>query len=141
MHKQRAKKIILFLSIFFSSALFADSIMMIAPTAPGTITLSKAGTQLVDYVVLNNTNNQILSNFIINPGFGSGQNAKSAISLLANECIVALTPGSTCTFQVKLTGNIYLPSSFFLSPRVCAYNGAVCSQPESSNRITVYVVP
>src|SRR5207237_9637430 len=61
------------------------------------------------------------------------------MSLQSNNCAAAtLTSGANCTFQILIRGSNQ-PSSFVLSPKVCAYNGAVCSQPVLTNRLQVTV--
>jgi hypothetical protein len=132
----------LFIILCLSSAAYANAIMVIKPVVPGAIILGKTATILIDYTVMNNTT-QPLWNFSIYPAFNTDPKASCAISLKTNNCTSTLAPGDSCTFQIQLQGNVNLPASFMLSPRVCAFtigtSAAVCSQPILSDRSIVNV--
>jgi hypothetical protein len=139
------RSLLIFIILCFSQATYAKAIMVITPVTSGAITLGQMQTITIDYTVMNNTNRHDLWNFSIYPRFNVDPKASCAISLKTNNCTTTLAPGASCTFQIQLQGNVHLPSSFTLSPRVCAYtigsSAAVCSQPISTDRSIVNVVP
>lgn len=133
----------LIFSVVSLPAMATSSIMIIAPNKTQA-TLMVTGQATIQYTVTNNTGNPnpgiILSQLTIYPAFDAGNQVKKSASIQNNTCAGAkLTPGSNCTFNVVLTGNNKLPETFVLSPRVCAFNDATCSQPNESNRVTVTV--
>lgn len=91
----------------------------------------------VPYVLTNNLPSESLSGFTINPSFGGG-NAESM--QVTNDSCTGLTipPNASCSFDVVVSGASQ-PSNFTLSPRVCAFNGAACSQPTAAYRTSVQV--
>lgn len=93
---------------------------------------------VVSYTVTNNAH-QPVEHLSIDTTFNSDGNS-SSIVLQNNHCSfpTVLGEGESCTFQVGISG-LRQPHRFIMSPRVCIYNGAVCSQPSASNRLIVTV--
>jgi DNA-binding beta-propeller fold protein YncE len=90
---------------------------------------------VITYTVTNNTISTI-SKLIIDPSYQIRRQS-SGISLQNDHCSNATLAGNaSCTFQVLVNGS-NASGSFTLSPRVCGFGGTVCSQPVSSNRVSV----
>lgn len=117
-------------------SVFAKPILIIVPDVKK-ITVAPGSSGSVNYTVTNNTTKTV-THLTVQPGFNTNGNP-AGISLPSNNCAAAvLTPGASCTFQVLIQEKGQ-PSSFTLSPRVCAYNDAVCSQPVLKDRLLVTI--
>lgn len=95
--------------------------------------MSQTGFTYITYTAKNNTS-KILNGLSIDPNYGTKANTLK-ITLNNNTC-TTLAVGATCSFIVSLQG-INQSTEFTLMPRICAYNGAVCSVPVLNNRIRV----
>lgn len=114
----------------------AASIMNIVPSTT-TVTVPTGSSASVSYTVTNNTASATLTKLTITPAAGGG--IASSMSLSSDTCTGSnLVPAASCTFNLVIQ-SANQPSSFTLSPRVCADNNTVCSQAIASNRPTVTV--
>lgn len=111
----------------------AASIVEIKPSSSSPIAISPTGATYVTYNAKNNTT-KVLNGINIEPGFGITSNALK-ISLIRNTCST-LAAGNSCSFIVSIQG-AGQNSQSNLTPRICAYNGAICSVPVAENRIPV----
>lgn len=134
-----------FISSVTSFPVLAGNPTMLITTNQTKVTLIQTD-DTIQYTVTNNTGNPdpkkgvTLSQLTIDPAFNAGKGVKEAANVQNNTCANAkLTPGSNCTFDILITGNNNLSETFVLSPRVCAFNKAACSQPDISNRVTVSI--
>jgi 6-phosphogluconolactonase (cycloisomerase 2 family) len=126
------------LILLSSSSLFANSVLVIVPAAL-TLGVSKTGTASMKYSVTNNTKHPV-NQLIIDSAYQSSGNA-AGINVVTNECSnKTLLPNASCTFDVLING-AGQPHQFTLRPRVCAYDGAVCSVPPAVNALQVTVSP
>lgn len=144
------KKLLVFVFAFITQAASAPAmamidkpIMMIVPDVV-IIPLDANGHATLHYTVSNNTGNgnpnkgMPLDGLIINPVVNANNEIKLAVTLQNNTCAdTTLHSASNCSFNLFLTGNDNLPNSFILSPHVCAFNGAICSQPNGDHRVIV----
>lgn len=128
-----------FALIFFGN-LYAIPILGIVPSV-NPVTLKANSQTLVTYAVTNNAGTD--TGIIVNPTYQTnGQ--PSGITLTNDSCTgSSLMPGGTCTFGILING-ANQPSSFYIKPQVCAFNGQVCSVPVSfpvDNTLSVDVNP
>jgi 6-phosphogluconolactonase (cycloisomerase 2 family) len=130
--------VLIMLILSASSSAFANSVLAIVPAAL-TLGVSKTGTASMQYSVTNNTKHPV-NQLIIDPAYLSNGNA-AGISVAANACFnETLLPNASCTFDVLING-VGQPPQFELRPRVCAYNGAVCSVPLAVDILQVTLSP
>lgn len=124
---------------FVTTSVFAETIMQIVPqSSPDPVTRS-GGTTTVDFRMRNNSG-KTLTQITVDPDFGISSGV-SGITLSADACTGAsVVPLGTCDFTVEIQGNTTLPNKFVLSPRVCAFNNSVCSQPSKTDRPEIIVV-
>lgn len=128
----------LIITVFFAlSVAHAGAIMDIVPSSTSSIAISQNGQTYLTYVIKNNTS-KTLSSLSIDPGFG-GAGRSLSLYVSTNQCGI-LVPGASCVFIVTIQG-INQQAFTTLTPRVCAYNGSVCSIPILSNRVTVTASP
>jgi DNA-binding beta-propeller fold protein YncE len=128
------------IALMFVGNLYAIPILRIVPSV-NPITLKANSQTLVTYTVTNNAGPD--TGIIVNPTYQtSGQ--PSGITLINDNCTSSsLGPGGTCTFGILISG-ANQPSSFYIRPKVCAFNGQVCSVPVSApvdNTLYVTVNP
>jgi hypothetical protein len=103
------------------------------------IALSTAGTRTVNYTVTNDTS-QNISKIGIEPSYLTTGNA-DGIFLDTDHCSdQTLAPNGSCTFRVLLDGDEQI-TNFILRPRVCGYDGLICSVPLASNEVQVTLDP
>jgi 6-phosphogluconolactonase (cycloisomerase 2 family) len=130
--------LLIMLILSASSNAFASSILAIVPAAL-TLGVSKTGTASMQYSVTNNTKHPV-NQLIIDPAYQSNGHA-AGISVAANACFnETLLPNASCTFDVLINGSGQ-PHQFNVRPRVCAYNGTVCSVPLAVDTLQVTVSP
>lgn len=126
-----------FILIASNSVAYAASIFNITPSIISN-TISTNGMGVVKYTVVNNTN-KTLSKITIQPNYEGG-GALSSLSLQNDNCSGStLLSNASCTFQLSVSG-VNQPSTVTLSPKVCAFNGAICSVPIAELRTQVTVV-
>ncbi|HHF7374184.1 glycoside hydrolase family 18 protein [Legionella bozemanae] len=111
----------------------AASVVEITPSSSSPIVISQVGSTYITYTA-KNTTSKTLSGLTVDPNYRATANTLN-VSLSSNTCTV-LAAGATCSFIVSLQG-INQNAEITLMPRVCAYNGAVCSVPVLNNRIKV----
>jgi DNA-binding beta-propeller fold protein YncE len=121
------------------TTIFAQAVLNI--TAESTIAnLNLTGISTVTYTVVNSTKHPI-NQLTVDPTYSTTGNV-GGISLLNNHCAGLTLPQSgRCTFQILLTNAVIQPTVFFLRPRVCGYNGAVCSVPLATDEVQVSSSP
>ena len=91
------------------------------------------GQTSVQYTVTNNATKNI-PNISIAPNWNS---SAGGLSLSNDTCSgQTLTPAQSCTFDVAIPGRNQ-PSSFTLQPKVCGFNGNLCSQAASTFPVSV----
>lgn len=77
-----------------------------------------------------------MTGFSFDLAFGNTQHLK--LQLIQDRCSNStLEPGANCTFIISIQGN--QPLQRTLTPKVCAYSGAICSVPTASQRVQVIV--
>jgi 6-phosphogluconolactonase (cycloisomerase 2 family) len=122
-----------------STGAFAQAVLDIVPSLT-TANLNLTGISTVTFTVTNNTKHPI-DQLTFDPTNETTGNPRG-INLINNNCFgVTLTPNEKCNFQTILTGGVDNPSVFSLRPKVCGYNGAVCSIPIASNIVRVTTSP
>lgn len=122
-----------FWGLFFLNTVHAASIVDVTPSSASPIVIAPNGATYVTFSA-RNTTSKTLSGLSIDPGYGMPVNAMR-LSLISNNCAI-LSAGASCSFVVSLQGT-NRTSEFTLMPRICAYNGALCSVPVLSNRINI----
>ncbi len=122
-----------------TQALAGQPIMIITPNMTS-VDLPNSGTATVSYTVTNNTPQNQKQFSIFADSNISDKAAKKAISVQNNTCTGVVSPQQSCGFDILLTSNSNLKSNFVLSPKVCAYNNLVCSEPDVQNRVQVNLV-
>ena len=115
-------------------ALASTPIMTIVPSITQTY-VSPNGITSVTFTVTNNTH-KVINKITIDTAYATTGLAAN-IKLQNNQCI-SLAPGASCHFGVLISGKNQ-PLNFKISPRVCAYDGAVCSQPLCNNDLIVHI--
>jgi hypothetical protein len=106
----------------------AQSVLNITPEAT-IANLNLTGISTITYTVVNDTKHPI-DQLTVDPTYLTTGNI-TGINLLNNLCAgVTLPPNGNCTFQALV-----------LRPRVCGYNGAVCSTPLAANEVHVSSAP
>lgn len=126
------------LAFFFAGPLQAKALIEVMPSSTTPLILSPQGSTFVTYTAKNNTSKQ-LSALSITPNYGSNRGSGLNIYLSSNSCSgQILAPGSSCNFIVSINSSTRLGQSI-LMPRICAYNGAICSVPLSTDRIRIIV--
>lgn len=142
MHKLFNQFLLIIVATFFlisSTNVFAKAVLNIVPVSTY-VNLNLAGTAAISFTVTNDTKHPI-DTITIDPNYLSTGNP-AGISLINNQCAsVKLQPNASCTFQILLLDGIVQPALFVLRPRVCGYNGAVCSTPIQSNEVQVRATP
>jgi DNA-binding beta-propeller fold protein YncE len=118
---------------------FAKAVMEITLDSGSSIPVDRSGGSGTATFNVKNNSSKILTQITIDPAFGLKGGAGSVTLGAVNTC-VSLSPGASCTFEVNISGSTSFPDNFSLSPRVCAYNNTVCSQPTKANRPHVIVV-
>jgi DNA-binding beta-propeller fold protein YncE len=130
------------LSVFFlgaSTSNFAAAVLNVIPNALSA-NLNLTGLIQIVYTVTNNTHH-LINQITIDPDYLSTGNTAS-ISLSENSCAsITLAPNASCTFSVDVTDGVIQPASFTIRPRVCGYNGQVCSVPLITNQVQIKTVP
>lgn len=122
---------------FFLPTAQSAPIIDILPSSSNPIVMAPSGFTYLTYTAKNNTS-RTLSTITIDPAYGVTNNSLK-IFLTSNECgNVTLPPGGICSFAVSMQG-INQTTQFNLMPRVCAYNGAVCSTTTLNNRVNIMV--
>jgi DNA-binding beta-propeller fold protein YncE len=142
MQKLVNQYLLFFLTMIFlvgSTEVFAQAVLNIVPELT-TANLNLTGIATITFTVTNNTKHPI-GQLTIDPTNETTGNA-AGISLINNNCSsVTLAPNGNCTFQSLLNGGTTQPTSFALRPKVCGYNGAVCSVPTASNIVQITTAP
>jgi chitinase len=123
------------LGLLIFSTGYAIPILSIVPSITSTTLKANSVTE-VSYTVTNNAGP--MTGIIINPAYQTnGQ--PSGITLTNNTCS-SLGQGGICTFSLLISG-ANQPSTFEIRPRMCAFNGLVCSVPVETNILNVNVNP
>ena len=103
------------------------------------ISLTPTTASTLSYTVVNDTSHTI-NQLSVTPNYNSTGNA-SSITLQNDNCTPAtLVPNASCTFQLLVSG-ANQPTLFALRPRVCGFNGLVCSVPLGGSAVQVSVPP
>ncbi len=124
---------------FIAGSVFAEAVMTITTSSTDVPVTRSGSTSSVVFNVLNSSTTT-LTQLTVDPDFGVPSGV-SGITTSADTCTGAtLSPHGVCTFTVNIQGNTTLPNQFFLSPRVCAFNNSVCSQPAKADRPEVIVI-
>lgn len=128
------KKLILTFLLLFSFNALAESVFLIVP-ATKTVFLRSDATTTIHYTITNLATKAVPA-LIITPNFQSqGKN----LSIADNSC-GSLNAGESCHFSLIIPGQNQ-PSHFSVTPRVCSFQGAICSKPASNNVLFVNVYP
>ena len=129
--KFRLKNVTLLLVISMCGAVHAGPVMTIVPTS-WTTTVPANGSGSMTWTVTNTAPKAFTNMTFPLPIRTSGQ----SIGYTDNACTGnSVIPGGRCTFKTAYSG-ANQPSSFTISPVVCAYNGLVCTV---SSPLTVMV--
>lgn len=127
------KKITLILLLLGNTAIAAplsNTLFSITPSETS-LYLSSNGSGNVMYTITNNATDSATPS--ITPGYQSSGNN---LTISSNTCNISLSPGASCTFRVLISGSNQ-PENFTITPRVCGYNGFVCSIPPNAVTVTV----
>lgn len=125
--------------IVYGLILFSQTFMVIAQgntlfsikPSETTLYLSSNASASVLYEITNNSSEKTLPSITL--GYkSSGKN----LTIGSNTCNVELLPNTSCTFRALISG-ANQPETFTINPRVCGFNGFVCSV--SSMPVTVNV--
>lgn len=122
----------------------AAPIMVVTPNAL-TLTVNSQGSGALGYTVQNKTQSKGIHTITIDPAFGGGNAAGMSVPASTNTCLNytsanPLPAGQSCTFNVYIDGTNQ-PANYLLSPKVCIFDGATCSQPQQATRVTMTTVP
>jgi DNA-binding beta-propeller fold protein YncE len=131
----------LFVILCLGSAteVFAKGVLSIVPELT-TANLNLTGIATITFTVTNNSKHPI-DQLTFDPTNESTVNP-AGISLINNNCVGAtLAPNANCTFQTFLNGGVGQPDYFTLRPKVCGYDGMVCSVPLASDVVQVTASP
>jgi 6-phosphogluconolactonase (cycloisomerase 2 family) len=131
------RNILIFLILFevlIPNSVFAKAILNIAPSSLY-VSLHTPGRASITYTVQNNTA-QVINKISVNPTYQTTGNINDIFLQNDNCTSSTLNPSASCTFQLVLLSQNQ-PGSFTLRPRVCGYNGLICSVPLSSKEVKV----
>ena len=110
------------------------TLFSIAPSTTSITVASNAETSVV-YTLTNNSSATIpaIATQYITPGYNS---SGSGLSVMDNTCSSALPPiTGHCTFRVLIPAG--QASSFVMAPKVCGFNGSLCSFSANPVAVTV----
>ncbi len=125
-----------FLLASISSATLAATAFSILPFAINA-TVNSGGQASVLYTVSNLATASIPLLNVVSNWHSTGV----SLSLSNDNCSgQALAQGGSCTFNVTFSGS-QQPSSFTLQPKVCGFNGLICSQSASTFSVNVLEHP
>jgi 6-phosphogluconolactonase (cycloisomerase 2 family) len=97
-------------------------------------TVQSTGETSVQYTITNNATASI-PNLSITPGWNStGVNLSLSNDYCSGQTLVQ---GGSCTFNISIPGENQ-PNSFSIQPKVCGFNGMLCSQ--AANVFSVFVL-
>lgn len=125
--------------LFFSLILLANTsfaaplgntLFTITPSITN-LNLPSNGNSSVLYTITNNATKSVTPT--ITPGY---QSAGNHLTMAANTCDSVLASNASCTFRVLMSG-AGQPSHFTITPRVCSFNGFMCSVAGSAVAVTV----
>ena len=126
------KKIVTLILLSSASMSFATSIFTINPEV-SRLSVSSNGNTSALYTATNNSTATVPSLSILPNYLSRGNN----LSLFNDTCSgTTLVAGGSCSFRVLIPG-AHQPANFIVSPKVCGFNGLVCSLPSNSLNITV----
>lgn len=118
---------------------FAYAVLNITPESTSA-NLNLTGFATITYTTTNQTKHTI-NQLTVDPAYITTGNP-SGITLINNLCSnYSLPPNGSCTFQLLISGAVAQPASYIIRPRVCGYNGGVCSVPLVSNEVQVTSIP
>jgi hypothetical protein len=121
----------------FSVQAKAKAVFIITPSLTN-ISVLPGNTGTVSYSVVNNTS-RVINQISVGAAYETNGNP-TGINLQSDTCSGStLAPRATCAFTVIISGSNQ-PNSFQVRPRVCGFNGTVCSVP-LNNFIVAVVVP
>lgn len=124
------------LSSAASAASLGLTAFSVVPLATNT-TLSSVGETSVQYTVTNNASRSI-PNISIAPNWSS---SGVGLSLTHDTCSgETLASSESCTFDVAISGE-HQSSSFTIRPKVCGFNGNICSQSASPVSVSLVQHP
>jgi hypothetical protein len=133
---KKAFQILLIAILAIPFSVQAKAVFNITPSAT-TVNVPSGGSATVSYSVVNNTSRTV-NQIVVNPAYQTGGNS-AGITLQTDTCSGAtLATNATCAFTTLISG-ANQPASFMLRPRVCGYNGTVCSVPLGGNEVAVAV--
>ncbi|MDR3476419.1 MAG: glycosyl hydrolase family 18 protein [Gammaproteobacteria bacterium] len=132
---KRRTNILFALCAAMFTPVYAASVLDVMPSSTSPVAISATGGSYLTFTVKNNTAKTIKA-LSVDPGFGGLGNFLN-LSLSNNQCSnLSLSPYASCSFTVSVKG-INQTATATLMPRVCGFNGVVCSVPVLNNRVTV----
>jgi len=125
-------KIIFSLILLGSTSLAAlgNTLFTITPSVTN-LNLSSNGSSSVMYTVTNNAS--ISTTLSITPNYKS---SGSNLTIASNTCTGVLSSNASCTFRIFISGSNQ-PASFTITPKVCGFNGFICSVSSSTAVVIV----
>jgi len=127
------KKILqLSMLLSLSSIAFATTAFSITPLTTQT-TIQSNSEGAIRYTITNNATRSI-PNLSVTPAWSS---SGTNLSLANDNCTgQTLASGGSCTFDVSIPG-ANQPSSFEIRPKVCGFNGQLCSMPVNTTTVSI----
>ena len=107
-----------------------NSLFSISPSETN-LYLSSRGSASVLYSVTNNSRASATPSITLDY-----ESAGKNLTLASNTCDVELAPAGNCTFRVLISG-ANQPETFTLTPRICGFNGFICSIPPQAVTVKV----
>lgn len=135
MNIRMKQNIIFLISLLGISTAQAAAIVDIIPSSTSPIALSSTGSTYLTYTITNKTS-KTLSSITIEPNYGVSGNPLKIFLNNNSTCNGTLAAGASCTFVTSIQG-LNQSITTTLMPRVCAFNGAICSMPILRNRVNV----
>lgn len=111
----------------------AAAVIEVSPSSTSPIILAPSGATFVAYNA-KNTTTQVLTRLTIEPSYDNNNNALK-FTLAGDDCST-IAAGKSCTFMIAIQGKGQLTQAT-LTPRVCAFQGGVCSIPVLNQRLKV----
>ena len=128
---------ILFFLLFTTASSYAAAVLTIYPQSSTPVSISTADNFTLTYTVTNTTSKANIQQITIDPYYQQVAPLLK-LTLQDNTCSnITLAPGGVCTFAINIWSP--LPTQAVLQPRICGYNGLVCSTPIEDNRVAITV--
>lgn len=113
-----------------TTAYSGSTLFTITPSITN-LNISSNGNSSVVYTITNNSTANATPSIT-----AAYQSTGNNLTIASNNCNTSLSPYSSCTFRVLISG-ANQPDKFTITPRVCGFNGFICSIPSTAVTVTV----